>query len=62
MFEELPEAQDRQETVDAKDMKDRWQGVKSTLREIVETVLLTLLIFFAIRALIQNFRIEGTSM
>lgn len=62
MFEELPEAQGRQETVGDQDTKDRWQGVKSALREIVETVLLTLLIFFAIRALIQNFRIEGTSM
>ena len=61
MFEELPETQGGQETVGDQDTKDRWQGVKSALREIVETVLLTLLIFFAIRALIQNFRIEGTS-
>lgn len=62
MFEELPETQGGQETVGDQDTKDRWQGFKSALREIVETVLLTLLIFFAIRALIQNFRIEGTSM
>jgi len=62
LFEELPETQGGQETVGDQDTKDRWQGVKSALREIVETVLLTLLIFFAIRALIQNFRIEGTSM
>jgi signal peptidase I len=32
------------------------------MREMVETLLLTLLIFLAIRTLIQNFRIEGTSM
>jgi len=62
LLEELPETQGGQETVGDQDTKDRWQGVKSALREIVETVLLTLLIFFAIRALIQNFRIEGTSM
>lgn len=62
LFEELPETQGGQETVGDQDTKDRWQGFKSALREIVETVLLTLLIFFAIRALIQNFRIEGTSM
>jgi len=62
LFEESPETQSGQETVGHQDIKDRWQGVKSVLREIVETVLLTLLIFLAIRALVQNFRIEGTSM
>ena len=41
---------------------DRWQGVKSALRDTIETVLLTLMIFFLVRAFIQNFRIEGTSM
>jgi len=56
LLEQLPESQGGQ------DVKDRWQEVKSALREVVETVLLTLLIFFAIRALIQNFRIEGVSM
>ncbi len=54
--------QDSQETVGNQDIKDQRQRGKSILREIVETVLLTLLIFLAIRALIQNFRIEGTSM
>jgi len=62
LFEESPATQGGQETVGGQDMKDQWQRVKSALREIVETVLLTLLIFFAIRALIQNFRIQGTSM
>lgn len=62
MFEESPAPQGGQETVGGQDIRDQWQRVKSALREIVETVLLTLLIFFAIRALIQNFRIEGTSM
>ena len=62
MFEESSETQGGQETVVAQDTKGRWEGVKSSLREVVETVLLTLLIFLAIRTLIQNFRIEGTSM
>ncbi len=62
MFEESPEIQDSQETVDDQDIQDQRQRNKSILREIVETVLLTLLIFLAIRTLIQNFRIEGISM
>ena len=56
MLEESPEIQDSQ------DIEDQQQRDKSILREIVETVLLTLLIFLAIRTLIQNFRIEGVSM
>jgi len=32
------------------------------LREAVETILLTLLIFFLIRNVVQNFRVEGSSM
>jgi signal peptidase I len=31
-------------------------------RELVETVILALLIFFAVKAVVQNFRVEGTSM
>ncbi|MEA2640523.1 MAG: signal peptidase [Chloroflexota bacterium] len=30
--------------------------------ELLQTVLLTLLIFFAVRAVVQNFKVEGTSM
>jgi len=30
--------------------------------ELIQTVLLTLLIFFAVRAVVQNFKVEGTSM
>ena len=56
MLEESPEIQDSQE------IEDQQQRDKSILREVVETVLLTLLIFLAIRTLIQNFRIEGVSM
>lgn len=35
-----------------------WQA----LREVVETVFLTLLIFLVIRNVVQNFRVEGSSM
>src|SRR5262245_25943572 len=30
--------------------------------ELTQTVLLTLLIFFAVRAVVQNFKVEGNSM
>ena len=55
-----PQLQEIEETAD--DSVSRWQGVKSLLRETIETVVLTLLIFFLIRTFIQNFRIEGASM
>jgi len=55
-----PQLQEIEET--ANDSVSRWQGVKSLLRETIETVVLTLLIFFLIRTFIQNFRIEGASM
>ena len=59
-FGKRPRLQAIEETGD--DSTSRWQGVKSILRETIETVVLTLLIFFLIRAFIQNFRIEGASM
>src|SRR5947209_3453346 len=34
----------------------------SWLREIIETVVLTVAIFLAVRVALQNFRVEGTSM
>jgi signal peptidase I len=34
----------------------------STIRELIETAIVILLIFFTVRALIQNFRIDGLSM
>lgn len=39
-----------------------WGRVRSMLREIIETVVLTALIFIALRFAFQNFRIEGQSM
>lgn len=37
-------------------------SLRFILREILETVLFTLLIFFLVRSVIQNFRIDGSSM
>jgi signal peptidase I len=34
----------------------------SSLRELVETIVLALIFFFALRAVVQNFRVEGSSM
>lgn len=37
-------------------------GLRTALREIFETILLTLLIFLIVRTAIQNFKVEGSSM
>jgi signal peptidase I len=37
-------------------------SIGTTLRELVETMLFVLLIFFVVRGVIQNFRIDGASM
>jgi signal peptidase I len=37
-------------------------GGKSAVLEIIETIVMTVLIFAAVRLLVQNFRIEGSSM
>ena len=42
--------------------RSAWRSALAILREVVETVVLTLIIFFLIRTVVQNFRIEGTSM
>ncbi len=36
--------------------------VRSALREIVETILLTLIIFLVVRGLVQPYKVEGSSM
>jgi len=38
------------------------QRTKTLVREVVETVLLALLVFLAVRASFQNFKVEGSSM
>ena len=37
-------------------------SLEAMLREVLETLLFTLLIFFLVRSVIQNFRVEGYSM
>ena len=37
-------------------------SARSMLREVLETFLFTLLIFFLVRGVVQNFRVEGSSM
>jgi signal peptidase I len=36
--------------------------LKSTIRDVVETLVLTLVIFLLVRAVVQNFKVEGRSM
>lgn len=36
--------------------------MKAALREIFETIILTILIFLLVRAVVQNFKVEGRSM
>jgi len=40
----------------------RWEGIGGAVRELVETLLLTLVLFLLIRFAMQNFRVEGFSM
>jgi signal peptidase I len=40
----------------------RGESVKSLIWEVLQTVILTILIFVAVRAIVQNFRVEGASM
>lgn len=43
--------------------RPRWgPKVRRLARELIETVILALLIFLAVRAVVQNFRVEGSSM
>ncbi|MCX7840095.1 MAG: signal peptidase I [Anaerolineae bacterium] len=39
-----------------------WHKLGAALRELIETLILTLVIFLIIRFAVQNFRIEGSSM
>lgn len=39
-----------------------WSNLGNALRELIETLLLTLVIFLLIRFAVQNFRVEGFSM
>ncbi len=50
------------ETSDDSTTTDSGKRSRSLLREIVETLLLALFIFVAVRAVVLNFRVEGNSM
>ena len=42
--------------------KEKTSGPRSAIIEILETIVMTVLIFAAVRLMVQNFRIEGNSM
>ena len=42
--------------------RSRGESARSLLWEVAQTVILTVVIFFLVRAVIQNFRVEGASM
>src|SRR5262245_65570080 len=52
----------RTEENDVLSVHENYMGGKSVFREVAETIVLTLLIFFAVRAVVQNFKVEGDSM
>ncbi len=41
---------------------NNWDAVKTVIREVLETVILTVIIFFLIQMVVRNFRVVGTSM
>jgi signal peptidase I len=55
-FEQLPAG------TEAVSPSSGWQTARMVAREIIETVVLTLIIFFLIQTVIKNFRVVGTSM
>ena len=42
--------------------ESRGDSARSLVWEIIQTVLLTIAIFLAVRSVVQNFRVEGSSM
>ena len=55
-------AYDRAIPYERVERRRRGARTRKVARELVETVILALLIFFAVRAVVQNFRVEGASM
>jgi signal peptidase I len=55
-------AYDRAIPYERVEKRRRGARTRKVARELVETVILALLIFFAVRAVVQNFRVEGASM
>lgn len=58
----LPPAQPTPGEASSATTDTRRANAQAVLREIVETVLLTLVIFLLIRTVVQNFRVDGMSM
>ena len=54
-----PTAPEQSPTVTA---ESRGESARSLVWEIIQTVLLTIAIFLAVRSVVQNFRVEGASM
>ncbi len=48
--------------IPAAEERGLWETVRPLIRETIETILLTAIIFLLIRSVAQNFRIEGYSM
>ncbi len=57
-----PRAYDRTISYERLEQRRRGARGRKVARELVETVILALLIFFAVRSVVQNFRVEGASM
>ena len=57
-----PRAYDRAIPYERVEKRRNGARTRKVARELVETVVLALLIFFAVRAVVQNFRVEGASM
>ncbi len=60
-----PNAYDRAypyEVIQKKRRRSAGRRMRTVGRELAETVILALLIFFAVKAVVQNFRVEGASM
>ncbi|HZQ37172.1 MAG TPA: signal peptidase I [Dehalococcoidia bacterium] len=56
--DELPEG----EAAPEPEQKRRQHSTLRLVREVVETLVLAVLIFLAVRAVVQNFKVEGSSM
>lgn len=55
----LPETEQR---VEADRAKSKGAGARGLAWELLQTVILTLVIFLGVRSVVQNFRVEGASM
>ena len=58
----VPSLNEIPSTEDEEPEESGWQTAWAVVREIGETILLTLIIFFLIQLVIRNFRVVGTSM